>query len=414
MISYFTPFHKLDTTLLQRCYNSLLIQGGAWEWVIVRNGEGIDADLDFLNTDERVKIFYRSNNGNIGALKKFAVSKCTCPVVAELDYDDTITNNCNAKLIEVFSDTSVDFAYSDCYECSADGTTFAPYPQWYGWRYHTQEDGKIVTLAHDPSPASLSYIWYAPNHIRAWRKSFYESIGGHDSSLEVADDFDICCRTYIHGKMVHINEPLYNYYHHGGNTSGQTASDNRNAKIQELTHTLHDKYIQDICLKWCRNNNYAALDLGGRFDCPTGFTSVDLLDAEIVMDLQGPWDKIADNSVGVIRASHLLEHLHDTIHFMNEAYRALAPGGFLLIEVPSTTGSGAFSDPTHVKFFNKRSFEYLTNQNNLSRYIQPRYRGRFQLNRINEYFWQGTDVSVIQCHMIAIKEGYHPIGGSLM
>lgn len=412
MISYFTAFHKSYSDLLQRAYHSLLAQdSNEWEWIILKNGGGRQCDLTFLKNDERVKIFRSETTRNIGALKKECVSYCTGEIVAELDYDDELTSNCTSKLIETFSDLTIDFAYSDCYELK-DGVPFSPYSNYYGWKYY-EKDG-LVTASFDPSPASLSYIWYAPNHIRAWRKSFYDSIGGHDSTLEVCDDFDLVCRTYIHGNMVHIKEPLYKYHHTNENTSGQISKDNRNAKIQELTHTLHDKYIQDICLKWCKLNNYSALDFGGRFDCPKGFVSVDLRDADIIMDLEKAWE-IPDNSVGVIRASHILEHLHDTIHFFNEAFRVLIPSGFLLIEVPSTSGSGAFSDPTHVKFFNKRSFEYYTNQN-ISKYIQPQFKGKFQKNRINEYFWENSDVSVIQCHMIALKGDYENnwIGEKLM
>jgi O-antigen biosynthesis protein len=415
MISFFTPTHKSDTTFLKRCYQSLKNQTTEhWEWIILLNGDGLFADTSFLLSDERVKTIFSQNHGKIGSLKKECVSHCTGDIVAELDFDDTIEPSCTVRLLETFNDTSVDFAYSDTYHFKNDQPYQLSSP-YYGWKYRTEPDGRIVTLSPDPSPASFSYIYFAPDHIRAWRKSFYDKIGGHDTTLEVADDFDICCRTYIHGNVHHIKEPLYNYYHHNGNTSGQTASDNRNEKIQELTKILHDKYIQDICLKYCKLNNLPALDLGGRFNSPTGFTSVDLLNAEIIQDLTKEWNFV-DNSIGLIRAHHILEHLPDTIHFMNEAFRVLVPGGFILIEVPSTSGTGAFSDPTHIKFFNQRSFQYFTNQQ-ISQYIQPKFNGKFQLNRINEYFWKDQpDVAVIQAHMICLKGDYENnwIGEKLM
>jgi glycosyltransferase involved in cell wall biosynthesis len=415
MVSYFTPTHKQDTTLLKRCYESLKKQTTAhWQWIVLLNGDGIFADTSFLLTDNRVKTVFSKNKGNIGALKKEACSHATGDIIAELDHDDTITPDCTVKLLQAFNDTTIDFAYSDTYHRKADGTTFHPFSNYWGWKYSTDPDGNIITKSHDPSPPAFSWIFYAPDHIRAWRKSFYDSIGGHDTSLDVCDDFDLCCRSYIHGNTKRIPEPLYNYYHTGENTSGQSASDNKNARIQELTAKLHDKYIQDICLKYCKLNNLPALDLGGRFNSPKGFTSVDLLNAQIIADLTAPWP-FPDSSIGLIRASHLLEHLPDTIHFFNQAFRVLKPGAFILIEVPSTSGSGAFSDPTHIKFFNQRSFQYYTNQA-ISQYIQPQFTGKFQLNRINEYLWLNSDVAVIQAHLICLKDQYEQnwIGEKLM
>lgn len=405
MISYFTPFHKPDTKFLERCYQSLLKQTNSnWEWVIVRNGDGIDADLSFCQNNAQVKIFYHSNKGNIGGLKKFAVSKCLGEVVGELDYDDWLREDCTEKLIEAFADGTADFVYSDCYEVKNE-KTFMPYSPYYGWRYRTEPDGKIVTVSKEPSPASFSWIYFCANHIRSFRKSFYDRIGGHDSTLEVADDFDLCCRSYIHGNVVRIPEALYYYVHHDQNTSGQLASDNRNAKIQELTRILHDKYISDICLKWCKLTGLKAIDLGARYNSPKGYISADLHSAELNFDLQKEWP-IEDSTIGVLRCHHVLEHLDDVVHFMNESYRTLAPGAFLLVEVPEEKGIGAWSDPTHKRAFNTRSFKYFTHED-LAQFIRPNYKGRFQLNRIAQWNWGGADpVEVVTAHMICLKPPY--------
>jgi len=145
------------------------------------------------------------------------------------------------------------------------------------------------------------------------------------------------------------------------------------------------------------------LDLGGRFDCPERYISVDLLDADVNCDLSQTWP-FDDDSVGVLRAYHLIEHLPNPIHFFNEAYRVLAPGGLLLLEVPSMDGPGGVSDPTHRSFFNRRSFEYYTDERK-ARYIRPEYTGAFQLSRLNQYAWP-DGVIVISVQMIALKGWY--------
>lgn len=76
-----------------------------------------------------------------------------------------------------------------------------------------------------------------------------------------------------------------------------------------------------------------------------------------VMDLEGPWD-FPDNYADKIIAVDLVEHLHDRIHTMNEAWRVLKPGGIFEIVVPSSEGRGGDQDPTHVSAWNINSFFY--------------------------------------------------------
>ena len=91
-----------------------------------------------------------------------------------------------------------------------------------------------------------------------------------------------------------------------------------------------------------------------------GFLNVDLVAGPgvEVADLRQPWPWPSD-SVEAIRAWDIIEHLPDKILTMNEMYRVLRPGGTTDISVPTTEGSGAFQDPTHVSFWNLRSFVYF-------------------------------------------------------
>ena len=90
-----------------------------------------------------------------------------------------------------------------------------------------------------------------------------------------------------------------------------------------------------------------------------GYVNVDLVAAPGVeaADLRAPWPW-ADSSVTLVRAYDIIEHLPDKIRTMNELWRVLTPGGTAEIAVPTTDGSGAFQDPTHVSFWNRRSFLY--------------------------------------------------------
>lgn len=73
-------------------------------------------------------------------------------------------------------------------------------------------------------------------------------------------------------------------------------------------------------------------------------------------------------SIDEFYAMETLEHLSNPIHTMNEIYRCLKIGGKLHLEVPSTTGLGAFQDPTHKSFWNQNSFWYYSD---LCRHYYP-------------------------------------------
>lgn len=396
----FTPIHKPEFDKLRELYDSLTAQTvRPTEWVIVRNGAMIDVDIPF--EEDWIKVHNGSETGNIGWLKRYACQMATGEILIEVDYDDQLIAYSVEKIVDAFQNDRVQFVYSNCVEYREDGT-YNLYGEQYGWR--SRPFGEMrQQVAFPARPQYLRRIEWAPNHVRAFRATAYEKVGGHDPEIKVGDDHDLICRFYIeYGEdgFHHIDECLYLYRVHAGNTCN---GNNRNAEIQVQVDRNYIRHAEKMYLRWAKDNSLACLDLGGRIGCPVGYKSVDLLDADIVADLNQKWP-FADDSVGVLRAYHLIEHLPDTVHFFNEAYRVLAPGGFLLIEVPSVNGAGAFGDPTHVRFFNTLSFEYFTKQQ-FARFIQPRYTGRFQKARLVEYGWS-NGIPVISAQLIALKGWY--------
>lgn len=415
MISVFTPFHIKDTTYLKVAYESLLKQTFTdWEWVLVLNGNAVreQPDLSFLQ-DDRIKIFVSVETGNIGKLKKYACERCTGEILAELDYDDILTLDCLEEVNNAFQDEKIQMVYSN--SCEFENGTWKPntYSEYWGWRTRpfVYKDGDverhlIEMISWKPSPQMMRRIEWAPNHIRCWRKTSYDEIGGHDINLKVADDHDLCCRFYIkYGErgIKLIDKCLYLYRVHPTNNVKLL-----NSEIQDQTHRNYLNYTSSMAQKWAEDNKLRKIDLGGRFGAWQGYETVDLHDADIICDLNGRWD-FEDNSVGVIKAHHIFEHLKDPIHAFNESYRVLAPGGFLLLEVPSTDGRGAWQDPTHITFFNENSLWYYCNDF-YAKFIRPMYTGRFQLARKitwfpNEFHKQ-NNISILQADFICLKPPY--------
>lgn len=93
------------------------------------------------------------------------------------------------------------------------------------------------------------------------------------------------------------------------------------------------------------------LDLGCGTRKREGFHGVDVRPfdgVDTVLDLTGPWPW-EPNSVEEAHASHFIEHLtgDERIHFVNELYRVLRPGGTCQIIVPHWASCRAYGDLSH-------------------------------------------------------------------
>jgi len=411
VISIITPLHHKGNPYILKGWQSLASQTNPdFEWIVLVNNGG---DASSLPVDERIKIFYFDGEGRIGLLKREACLYATGSVILELDADDSLEETALARIADTFSDKETKFAYSDCIEFKDDGSSNL-YGSYYGWKYSTKNIGGKefpYNLSFEILPATLRQIFWAPNHLRAWDREAYIKVGGHDPSLAVGDDHDLICRFYIaYGEkgFRYIPDVLYYYSMRSDNTFIE-----KGKEIADQSMRNYHKYKERMILRWCEDNNLLALDLGGAHNPRPHFVSVDKYEpAKLVMDLESNWGSIPDNSVGVIRAADFVEHIHNPIEFMNRAYKALVPGGWMLISVPSTDGRGAFQDPTHVSFWNENSFWYYTDPN-YSKYI-PDFTGKFQISYLETMFpsdWHRTNnISYVISDLIAVKPGYQPAG----
>lgn len=79
-----------------------------------------------------------------------------------------------------------------------------------------------------------------------------------------------------------------------------------------------------------------------------GVDALDFPDVDVVHDLRQAWPW-ADGEVDEVHCSHFLEHLTgvERVHFFNELYRVLKPGGQARIITPHWSHERAYGDPTH-------------------------------------------------------------------
>lgn len=387
-LSIFTPTH--NTKYLLEAYESIKDQEFD-EWIIGLNG---DAErIPYLLDDPRIKQVYlgRWEDPYVGMLKMLCVEHASGDILVELDHDDLLVHDAIAEVRKAFEDPEVGFVYSNTIRTDMQGNELERFSPDYGWEYRNSE-----CISFDPTPASVSKICYAPDHVRAFSKWAYEASGGYDPNMRVLDDQDLIARLYKVSKFYHIDKPLYIY-----RVDGQNTYLKHNQEIQDNVLRIYDKHIEDLVDAWCDRNNLMKVELGGRMNARTGYLTVDLFDATIKCDLNGKWP-FADGTVGAIRAFDVFEHLKNPIHTMKELYRVLAPGGYAIIQVPSTDGRGAFQDPTHVSFWNENSFKYYTDRF-FNKYIDCPV--QFQAMRLYTTEMNADRVCWTVAHLVKVVDG---------
>lgn len=388
LVSVITPTH--DPRYLFESYLSLVGQTHPhWEWILVPNQGAVIPDQ--IASDPRVHVHPFSGSSGIGELKRFGFNQASGILLVELDHDDLLAPNCLAALCGAAQLAEPGFYYSDFVRFAHDENGFRTTPVYdptFGFSSYPcviSGQSALATRAFPPEAQAMLRIGSAPNHVRAWSKVLYDRLGGHDATLSVCDDFDLVCRTYASGApFTHIREPLYLYREHVEQDLSNTYR-SRQDDITRLEADLVVRHGRSVVEAWAKRRGLPLVDLGGRFNRPDGYIGLDKRSgADIQADaLRLPF---ATSSIGVLRAVDFLEHIPigRTVAAMNEFYRVLAPGGWLLSDTPSTGGYGAFCDPTHVSFWNALSFRYYYNRN-YAKYV-PEITCRFGEGSVWESF----------------------------
>jgi O-antigen biosynthesis protein len=413
--SVITPSH--DPTFLDQAHESLEAQTSPdWEWIVLLNG---GAAWKPRRADDRIRIIEHDVVAGVGDAKRIASSHARADVLVELDHDDVLLPTCLEKVIAAFEGApEASVVFSHAAEIGADSAPHAThYNDDMGWTYREASvGGRSLTfpVSFPATPHNVSYIWFAPNHVRAFRRSLYEAVGGHDPDLQIADDHDLLCRLYQAGPFVGLDECLYLQRIHDGNTHRIPEV---NAEIQRRTVELYDRHFEANALAWAKREGLLCLDMGAAHAKPGSYLGVDMRagpGVDIVATLPERLD-LPDSSVGVIRAVDFFEHVADKVSLINELYRLLAPGGVIVSQTPSTDGRGAFQDPTHVAFYNENSFWYYTDDD-YRRYV-PEVAAQFQVSRLHTHFpteWhRQAGISYVGANLIALKPGAPPNGGPL-
>ncbi len=411
-VSVFTPSH--NPRFLNDAYASLAAQTYSdWEWIVLLNGAA--KEWRPPSPDERVRVVRgRGVPKRVGAAKHAACAEATGELLVELDHDDTLASTCLERVVAAFeANPNAVFVFSDFAQVNEDLTrNDNRFNAAMGWTYdEVQVDGASYLQCNSmaPSPHNMAFIWFEPNHVRAFRRSTYEEVGGYNPQLTVLDDQDLMLRLYLAGDFVHLTECLYFQRLHGKNTQVDPTT---NAFIQEETVRYYYAFIEPLAANWSRRQGLDVISLG--IEGSTAYLDDDP-GTVVSIDPHNPILPFADNSVGLVKMAEVLQRVPDRAALFNELHRVGVHGAIITTRTPSTDGRGAFQDPSHVAFYNENSFWYLT-QERLRGSI-PSLTARLQLSRMRTYyptdFEERFAIPYVQANLIVIKDGPRQ-GGELL
>jgi glycosyltransferase involved in cell wall biosynthesis/2-polyprenyl-3-methyl-5-hydroxy-6-metoxy-1,4-benzoquinol methylase len=159
---------------------------------------------EYSEKDSRIKVSFRDNNGHISAASNSALALVDAEYVALMDHDDLLTADALfwvAKTID--QNPEVQLIYSDEDKMDLQGKRFAPYfkPDW----------NPELFLSHN-------FIC----HLGVYKTEKVRVLGGFDSALDGAQDYDLALRFVDQlnaNQIVHIPRILYHWRAVEGSTA---------------------------------------------------------------------------------------------------------------------------------------------------------------------------------------------------
>jgi glycosyltransferase involved in cell wall biosynthesis len=262
LVSVFTAAFEIGEGI-GTAFRSLVAQTHAnWEWVVVDDSIGgatfdhLAALVDLDQASGRLRVYRQHpHTGSIGANKAAAAGLCRGDILVELDHDDELL----AEALEVVTATflahpDVDFVFSDWLDwIGAEQDDAEPGPGRFadGWGFglgaYASEVvcGRRVPIGLAPPLTwqTIRHIVAAPNHVRAWRRAAYRRVGGHDPTLDVADDYELVVRTFLGATTARLPRPLYIQHHRRDEGN---ASRVRNWRIQQSVEVDAARYARQL------------------------------------------------------------------------------------------------------------------------------------------------------------------------
>ena len=198
-ISIAMPVYNVEEKWLRLCIDSILNQVYTnWE-LCMADDASTDPNVkkiltEYQQLDERIRVVFREQNGQISEATNSALAIATGEFVALLDNDDELAINAFYEVVKVLNENpELDLIYSDEDKIDMDGNRSDPAfkPDW--------------------SPDLLLGTNYI-SHLGVYRRSILEEIGGFRKGYEGSQDYDLVLRfteKTTKERIKHIPKVLY-------------------------------------------------------------------------------------------------------------------------------------------------------------------------------------------------------------
>jgi hypothetical protein len=300
--------------------------------------DGSDPVQDLIPDDTSIRYVRLEGRRSTGAKRNAACRLAQGAIIAHWDDDDWHARWRLGYQVSALLD-------SDAQVCGASRLIFHEPASGRSWEY-VYPDGARPWLAG----GTLCY------HRSFWERNPFDNV-------RVGEDTRFVWKCAPGELLALERNSFYVALIHKGNSSRKNP---RSARWSSWSGDIGELTGSDLGSSGKPSNNHQhskpttmKLNLGCCDALLDGYTNVDLIAAPGVQvaDLSQPWPW-EESTIDTVRAWDIIEHLPDKIQTMNELWRVLKPGGRAEIAVPTTDGTGAFQDPTHVSFWNRRSFLY--------------------------------------------------------
>ncbi|MCW2778080.1 MAG: glycosyl transferase, family 2 [Frankiales bacterium] len=230
VVSVVVPTYRSTPATLRAALDSVTQQlYPHWQLVVCDDASGDPATLAVLaeyETDARVVVVRRTENGGIARATNDALAAATGDLVAFLDHDDVLAPHALYLVaLEVLRHPETDVVYSDEDKLDADGLRWEPH----------------FKPAFDPDLLlAQNYL----NHLTVVRRSLLEELGGLSTDLDGAQDHDLVLRATTRAREVrHLPYVLYHWRQHPG--SGTYSESQLDVATDAMARLVQDHVAAD-------------------------------------------------------------------------------------------------------------------------------------------------------------------------
>lgn len=200
-VSVIVPVYNREKTIL-RCIESIMNQTSPVHEIIAVDDGSSDNSIQILSKIEcDYLIVLKQNHKGAQAARNLGIMKSTGNYIAFLDSDDEWMPNALESLLKGVAKNEDSVVYADCYiDKSGERET---------WNLPGKSGNIYESLLLKPAPMFQALLV---------KKDFFVDLNYLDENAPSYQEWETCIRLSKNHTFIHLNEPLFVYYLHEGET----------------------------------------------------------------------------------------------------------------------------------------------------------------------------------------------------